>query len=129
MSPSRAGYGNLLISHKELDMTELNINFYSVSKLDPRYSKTLCDITNNRTKKSVDFILNLIGIKDADITVDVQKDWFENLINKLRAMKSQMMPGMEHYNAVEYYLGRFNFFADDIDWNLDDVKMYVGYWD
>ena len=129
MSPSRACYGNLLISHKELDMTELNINFYSVSKLDPRYSKTLCDITNNRTKKSVDFILDLIGIKDADITVDVQKDWFENLINKLRAMKSQMMPGMEHYNAVEYYLGRFNFFADDIDWNLDDVKMYVGYWD
>ena len=129
MSPSRACYGNLLIIHKELDMTELNINFYSVSKLDPRYSKTLCDITNNRTKKSVDFILDLIGIKDNDITVDVQKDWFENLINKLRAMKSQMMPGMEHYNAVEYYLGRFNFFADDIDWNLDDVKMYVGYWD
>ena len=129
MSPSRAGYGNLLISHKELDMTELNINFYSVSKLDPRYSKTLCDLTGKRTKKSVDFILNLIGIKDNDITVDVQKDWFENLINKLRAMKSQMMPGMEHYNAVEYYLGRFNFFADDIDWNLDDVKMYVGYWD
>lgn len=129
MSPSRACYGNLLISHKELDMTELNINFYSVSKLDPRYSKTLCDITNNRTKKSVDFILDLIGIKDADITVDVQKDWFENLINKLKTMKSQMMPGMEHYNAVEYYLGRFNFFADDIDWNLDDVKMYVGYWD
>ena len=129
MSPSRACYGNLLIIHKELYMTELNINFYSVSKLDPRYSKTLCDITNNRTKKSVDFILDLIGIKDNDITVDVQKDWFENLINKLRAMKSQMMPGMEHYNAVEYYLGRFNFFADDIDWNLDDVKMYVGYWD
>ena len=129
MSPSRAGYGNLLISHKELDMTELNINFYSVSKLDPRYSKTLCDLTGKRTKKSVDFILDLIGIKDNDITVDVQKDWFENLINKLRAMKSQMMPGMEHYNAVEYYLGRFNFFADDIDWNLDDVKMYVGYWD
>ena len=129
MSPSRACYGNLLISHKELDMTELNINFYSVSKLDPRYSKTLCDLTGKRTKKSVDFILDLIGIKDNDITVDVQKDWFENLINKLRAMKSQMMPGMEHYNAVEYYLGRFNFFADDIDWNLDDVKMYVGYWD
>ena len=129
MSPSRACYGNLLISHKELDMTELNINFYSVSKLDPRYSKTLCDITNNRTKKSVDFILDLMGIKDNDITVDVQKDWFENLINKLKTMKSQMMPGMEHYNAVEYYLGRFNFFADEIDWNLDDVKMYVGYWD
>ena len=129
MSPSRACYGNLLISHKELDITELNINFYSVSKLDPRYSKTLCDITNNRTKKSVDFILDLMGIKDNDITVDVQKDWFENLINKLKTMKSQMMPGMEHYNAVEYYLGRFNFFADDIDWNLDDVKMYVGYWD
>ena len=129
MSPSRAGYGNLLISHKELDMTELNINFYSVSKLDPRYSKTLCDTTNNRTKKSVDFILNLIGIKDNDITVDVQKDWFENLINKLRAMKSQMMPGMEHYNVVEYLLGRLNFIADDIDWNLDDVKMYVVYWD
>ena len=129
MSSSRAGYGNLLIIHKELDMTELNINFYSVSKLDPRYSKTLCDITNNRTKKSVDFILNLIGIKDNDITVDVQKDWFENLINKLRAMKSQMMPGMEHYNVVEYLLGRLNFIADDIDWNLDDVKMYVGYWD
>ena len=129
MSQSRAGYGNLLIIHKELDMTELNINFYSVSKLDPRYSKTLCDITNNRTKKSVDFILNLIGIKDNDITVDVQKDWFENLINKLRAMKSQMMPGMEHYNVVEYLLGRLNFIADDIDWNLDDVKMYVGYWD
>ena len=129
MSQSRAGYGNLLIIHKELDMTELNINFYSVSKLDPRYSKTLCDTTNNRTKKSVDFILNLIGIKDNDITVDVQKDWFENLINKLRAMKSQMMPGMEHYNVVEYLLGRLNFIADDIDWNLDDVKMYVGYWD
>ena len=129
MSPSRACYGNLLIIHKELDMTELNINFYSVSKLDPRYSKTLCDTTNNRTKKSVDFILNLIGIKDNDITVDVQKDWFENLINKLRAMKSQMMPGMEHYNVVEYLLGRLNFIADDIDWNLDDVKMYVGYWD
>ena len=110
-------------------MTELNISFYSVSKLDPRYSKTLCDTTNKRTKKSVDFILDLMGIKDNDITVDVQKDWFENLINKLRAMKSQMMPGMEHYNVVEYYLGRFNFFADDIDWNLDDVKMYVGYWD
>ena len=44
-------------------------------------------------------------------------------------MKSQMMSGMEHYNAVEYYLGRFNFFADDIDWNLDDVKMYVVHWD
>ena len=129
MSPSRAGYGNLLISHKELDMTELNINFYSVSKLDPRYSKTLCDITNNRTKKSVDFILDLIGIKDNDITVDVQKDWFENLINKLKTMKSQVMPGMEHYNAVEYLLGRLNFIADDIDWNLDDVKMYVGYRD
>ena len=129
MSPSRACYGNLLIIHKELDMTELNINFYSVSKLDPRYSKTLCDTTNNRTKKSVDFILNLIGIKDNDITVDVQKDWFENLINKLRAMKSQMMPGMEHYNVVEYLLGRLNFIADDIDWNLDDVKMYVGYWE
>ena len=129
MNSSRARNGSLLIIHKDLDMTELNINFYSVSKLDPRYSKTLCDITNNRTKKSVDFILDLIGIKDNDITVDVQKDWFDNLINKLRAMKSQMMPGMEHYNAVEYYLGRFNFFADDIDWNLDDVKMYVGYWD
>ena len=129
MSPSRACYGNLLISHKELDMTELNINFYSVSKLDPRYSKTLCDLTGKRTKKSVDFVLDLIGIKDADITVDVQKDWFENLINKLRAMKSQMMPGMEHYNVVEYLLGRLNFIADDIDWNLDDVKMYVGYWD
>ena len=110
-------------------MTELNISFYSVSKLDQRYSKTLCDTTNKRTKKSVDFILDLMGIKDNDLTVDVKKDWFENLINKLRAMKSQMMPGMEHYNVVEYYLGRFNFFADDIDWNLDDVKMYVGYWD
>ena len=129
MSPSRAGYGNLLIIHKELDMTELNINFYSVSKLDPRYSKPLCDITGKRTKKSVDFVLDLIGIKDADITVDVQKDWFENLINKLKTMKSQMMPGMEHYNVVEYLLGRLNFIADDIDWNLDDVKMYVGYWD
>ena len=110
-------------------MTELNISFYSVSKLDPRYSKTLCDTTNKRTKKSVDFILDLMGIKDNDLTVDVKKDWFENLINKLKTMKSQMMPGMEHYNAVDYYLGRFNFFADDIDWNLDDVKMYVGYWD
>ena len=129
MSSSRAGYGNLLIIHKELDMTELNINFYSVSKLDPRYSKPLCDLTGKRTKKSVDFVLDLIGIKDADITVDVQKDWFENLINKLKTMKSQMMPGMEHYNAVEYLLGRLNFIADDIDWNLDDVKMYVGYWD
>ena len=114
---------------RRLDMTELNINFYSVSKLDPRYSKPLCDLTGKRTKKSVDFILNLIGIKDADITVDVQKDWFENLINKLKTMKSQMMPGMEHYNVVEYLLGRLNFIADDIDWNLDDVKMYVGYWD
>ena len=129
MSPSRACYGNLLIIHKELDMTELNINFYSVSKLDPRYSKPLCDLTGKRTKKSVDFVLDLIGIKDADITVDVQKDWFENLINKLKTMKSQMMPGMEHYNVVEYLLGRLNFIADDIDWNLDDVKMYVGYWD
>ena len=129
MNSSRARNGSLLIIHKELDMTELNINFYSVSKLDPRYSKTLCDITNNRTKKSVDFILDLIGIKDNDITVDVQKDWFENLINKLKTMKSQMMPGMEHYNAVEYLLGRLNFIADDIDWNLDDVKMYVGYRD
>ena len=110
-------------------MTELNISFYSVSKLDPRYSKTLCDITNNRTKKSVDFILDLMGIKDNDLTVDVKKDWFENLINKLKTMKAQMMHGMEHYNAVEYYLGRFNFFADDIDWNLDDVKMYVVHWD
>ena len=109
-------------------MTELNINFYRVSKLDPRYSVTLCDITNKRTKKSVDFILDLIGIR-SNITVDVQKDWFENLINKLKTMKSQMVPGMEHYNAVEYYLGRFNFFADDIDWNLDYVKMYVAYWD
>ena len=129
MSSSRACYGNLLIIHKELDMTELNINFYSVSKLDPRYSKPLCDLTGKRTKKSVDFVLDLIGIKDADITVDVQKDWFENLINKLKTMKSQMMPGMEHYNVVEYLLGRLNFIADDIDWNLDDVKMYVGYWD
>ena len=120
----------LALSHKgDLDMTELNINFYSVSKLDPRYSKPLCDLTGKRTKKSVDFVLDLIGIKDADITVDVQKDWFENLINKLRAMKSQMMPGMEHYNVVEYLLGRLNFIADDIDWNLDDVKMYVVYWD
>lgn len=110
-------------------MTELNINFYSVSKLDPRYSKPLCDLTGKRTKKSVDFILDLIGIKDIDITVDVKKDWFENLINKLKIMKSQMMPGMEHYNAVEYLLGRLNFIADEIDWNLDDVKMYVVYWD
>ena len=110
-------------------MTELNINFYSVSKLDPRYSKPLCDITNKRTKKSVEFILDLIGIEDNDITVDVQKDWFENLINKLKTMKSQMVPGMEHYNVVEYLLGRLNFIADDIDWNLDDVKMYVVHWD
>ena len=57
-------------------MTELNINFYRTSKLDPRYSQALCDITNKRTQKSVDFILDLIGIKDNDITVDVQKDWF-----------------------------------------------------
>ena len=55
-------------------MTELNINFYRVSKLDPRYSQNLCDITNKRTQKSVDFILDLMGIKDTDITVDVQKD-------------------------------------------------------
>ena len=110
-------------------MTELNISFYSVSKLDPRYSKTLCDTTNKRTKKSVDFILDLMGIKDNDLTVDVKKDWFENLINKLRGMKSQMMPGMEHYNVVDYLLNRLNFFADDVDWDLDDVKMYVGYWD
>lgn len=109
-------------------MTELNINFYRVSKLDPRYSQNLCDITNKRTQKSVDFILNLMGIKDTDITVDVQKDWFENLINKLRDMKSQMMPGMEHYNVVDYLLNMLNFFADDVDWNLDDVKMYVVYW-
>lgn len=100
-----------------------------LANLTPRYSKALCDLTGKRTKKSVDFILDLMGIKDNDITVDVKKDWFENLINKLRAMKSQMMPGMEHYNAVEYYLGRLNFFADDIDWNLDDVKMSVVYWD
>ena len=40
-----------------------------------------------------------------------------------------MMPGMEHYNAVEYMLGRLNFITDDIDWNLDDVKMYVVHWD
>lgn len=110
-------------------MTELNINFYRVSKLDPRYSTPLCDLTGKRTKKSVDFILDIIGIKDIDTTVDVKKDWFYNLINKLEAMKSQMMPGMEHYNAVEYLLGRLNFIADDIDWNLDDVKMYVVYWD
>ena len=110
-------------------MTELNINFYRDSKLDPRYSQNLCDITNKRTKKSVEFILDLMDIKDNDITVDVQKDWFENLINKLKTMKSQMMPGMEHYNVVEYLLGRLNFIADDIDWNLDDVKMYVVYWD
>lgn len=110
-------------------MAELNINFYSVSKLDPRYSKTLCDITNKRTQKSVEFILDLMGIKDNDITVDVQKDWFENLINKLKTMKSQMMPGMEHYNVVEYLLNRLNFIADDIDWNLDDVKLYVVHWD
>ena len=110
-------------------MTELNINFYRVSKLDPRYSQPLCDITNKRTKKSVEFILDLMDIKDNDITVDVQKDWFENLINKLKTMKSQMMPGMEHYNVVEYLLGRLNFITDDIDWSLDDVKMYVVYWD
>ena len=110
-------------------MTELNTSFYRFSKLDPRYSQTLCDTTNKRTKKSVDFILDLMGIKDNDLTVDVKKDLFENLINKLRAMKSQMMPGMEHYNVVEYLLGRLNFIANDIDWNLDDVKMYVGYWD
>lgn len=110
-------------------MTELNISFYSVSKLDPRYSKTLCDITNNRTKKSVDFILDLMGIKDNDLTVDVKKDWFENLINKLKTMKSQMVPGMENYNTVEYLLGRLNFIAYEIDWDLDNVKMYVGYWD
>ena len=110
-------------------MTELNINFYSVSKLDPRYSKTLCDTTNKRTKKSVDFILDLMCIKDNDLTVDVKKDWFENLINKLKTMKSQMVPGMENYNTVEYLLGRLNFIAYEIDWDLDDVKMYVGYWD
>ena len=110
-------------------MTELNINFYRVSKLDPRYSQNLCDITNKRTHKSAYFILDLMGIKDTDITVDVKKDWFENLINKLRSMKSQMMPGMEHYNVVDYLLNRLNFFADDVDWNLDDVKMYAVYWD
>ena len=64
-------------------MTELNINFYRVSKLDPRYSQTLCDITNKRTKKSLEFVLDLMGIEDNDLTVDVKKDWFENLINKL----------------------------------------------
>lgn len=110
-------------------MTELNISFYSFSKLDPRYSKTLCDTTNKRTKKSMDFILDLMGIKDNDLTVDVKKDWFENLINKLKTMKSQMVPGMENYNIVEYLLGRLNFIAYEIDWDLDDVKMYVGYWD
>lgn len=110
-------------------MIELNINFYSVSKLDPRYSKTLCKIANKRAQKSVDFILDLMGIKDNDITIDVKKDWFENLINKLRGMKSQMMPGMEHCSVVDYLLNRLNSFADDIDWNLDDVKMYVVYWD
>ena len=110
-------------------MTELNINFYSVSKLDPRYSKALCDLTGKRTKKYVDFVLNLMDIEYNDITVDVKKDWFENLINKLKTMKSQMMPGMEHYNVVDYLLNRLNFFADDVDWDLDDVKMYVVYWD
>ena len=44
-------------------------------------------------------------------------------------MKSQMVPGMENYNTVEYLLGRLNFIAYEIDWDLDDVKMYVGYWD
>lgn len=70
-----------------------------------------------------------MGIRDNDITVDVKKDWLENLINKLGGMKSQMVPGMEHYNVVEYLLGRLNFITDDIDWNLDDVKMYVVHWD
>lgn len=23
----------------------------------------------------------------------------------------------------------WSYYNDDIDWNLDDVKMYVGYWD
>ena len=110
-------------------MTELNISFYSVSKLDQRYSQALCDLSGKRTKKYVDFVLDLMGIADNDITVDVQKDWFDNLINKLKTMKSQMMLGMEHYNVVEYLLGRLNFICDEIDWNLDDVKMYVVYWD
>ena len=110
-------------------MTELNINFYRVSKLDPRYSQNLCDITNIRSQSSANFVLDLIGVEDSDITIDVKKDWFENLINKLKSMKSQMMPGMQYYNLVEYLIGRINFIADEIDWDLDDVKMYVGYWD
>lgn len=77
----------------------------------------------------MDFILDLMCIKDNDLTVDVQKDWFENLINKLKTMKSQMMLGMENYNTVEYLLGRLNFIAYEIDWDLDNVKMYVGYLD
>ena len=110
-------------------MTELNINFYRVSKLDPRYSQNLCDITNIRSQSSANFVLDLIGLEDSDITIDVKKDWFENLSNKLKSMKLKMMPGMQYYNLVEYLLGRLNFIADEINWNLDDVKMYVGYWD
>lgn len=110
-------------------MTTLNISFYRVSKLDPRYSQHLCDITNIRSQSSVDFVLNLMNIEDYGITINVQKDWFENLFNKLKTMKSQMMPGMEYYNIVEYLLCKINLFANEIDWNLDNVEMCVEYWD
>ena len=109
-------------------MATLNISFYRVSKLDPRYSQDLCDITNVRSRSSISFALDLMGIEDNGITIDVQKDWFEDLINKLKTMKSQMMPGMEYYNVVEYLFCKINF-ASEIDWNLDDVKMYVEYWE
>lgn len=110
-------------------MATLNISFYRVSKLDPRYSQHLCDLTNIRSQSSVDFVLNLMNIEDYGITINVQKDWFENLFNKLKTMKSQMMPGMEYYNIVEYILCKINLFANEIDWNLDNVEMCVEYWD
>lgn len=69
-----------------------------------------------------------MNIEDYGITINVQKDWFENLINKLKTMKSQMMPGMEYYNIVEYLFCKINLFANEIDWNLDDVEMCVEYW-
>lgn len=70
-----------------------------------------------------------MNIEDYGITINVQKDWFENLFNKLKTMKSQMMPGMEYYNIVEYLLCKINLFANEIDWNLDNVEMCVEYWD
>ena len=94
-----------------------------------RATVRLFAILQTRELKICGLYIRSYGYKDNDITVDVKKDWFENLINKLKTMKAQMMPGMEHYNTVEYLLGRLNFIAYEIDWDLDNVKMYVGYCD